>query len=643
MPDDHTIRASASANTDLSSRPKSRDFLTQNALALAADGLPVFPCSNKKLPCILRSDGGHGHLDASTDPTEVIRLFSHAGAKLIGVPCGPRSGFDVVDIDPRHDGHVWEEKNLHRLPETRCHRTGSGGRHYVFKHAPGMRNSEGKIAPGVDVRGDGGYVVFPPSAGYSIESDVDPADWPDWLLPVAMPASKTSHVRPDVKPQKRTDQLVYRYQRYVEKLLENVSSAPEGRKHDVLRNTALALGGILAAAGISHADAHAMLIQALPDSVVDWENAKRTAEWGLKEGEGKPWEIPDRPHPNGKDHAPPPAPATEPEPSAGPNPADDPPPPSGKDQPKQEQSKRKRVVNTLALVNYIEANWQSSIRINLFTETMKVSEQFPPTGEPTGKWRQFCEPADQLEATLHFQNNGFARAGKGVVLDALLAVAHRNAFHPVSDYLASLKWDGKLRVRRLFRIYFNAEIPTTNAEETAKKLSYYEHIGQCFMVSAVARIRSPGCKVDNLPVLIGPQGFGKSRAIRALCRDDAWFSDDLSPDLTEKDTKDSLVGKWLVELAEIPHVRKEVERVKAFFSRQTDRYRRAYDRMTNDWPRQCVFMGSSNDLEFIDVTGNRRFWPVEVAGPIDVAPIVRDRDQLWAEAVHMFVAGFECG
>ncbi len=300
--------------------PKSVNLLVQQALTLAAAGIPVFPCSSKKLPCIPRREGGRGHLDASTDPAEIIRMFSHAGAKLIGVSCGPRSGIDVVDIDPRHGGDEWERKNLHRLPETRCHRTGSGGRHYVFKHAPGMRNSQAKIAPGVDVRGEGGYVVFPPSAGYSIESDVDPAGWPDWLLPVAMPASKTAHVRPDVKPQQRTDQLVYRYQRYVEKLLANVSSAPEGQKHDILRNNAIALGGVLVTAGISHADAHAMLIEALPDSVVDWGNAERTAEWGLKEGEAKPLDIPDRPLPtrNGPD----PEPATPPAPG-GPDPEPD--------------------------------------------------------------------------------------------------------------------------------------------------------------------------------------------------------------------------------------------------------------------------------------------------------------------------------
>ena len=171
-------------------------------------------------------------------------------------------------------------------------------------------------------------------------------------------------------------------------------------------------------------------------------------------------------------------------------------------------------------------------------------------------------------------------------------------------------------------------------------VTYLEHVGLCFMVSAVARIRDPGRKVDYLPVMVGPQGYHKSSAIRALCANAAWFSDDLNTDLAEKDTKSSLTGKWIVELAEMPHAKKEVERVKAFITRQTDRFRRAYDRTMNDWPRQNVFIGTSNDLELIDLTGNRRFWPVEIAGPIDVSRIVADRDQLWAGAVVLHEGGY---
>jgi predicted P-loop ATPase len=305
---------------------------------------------------------------------------------------------------------------------------------------------------------------------------------------------------------------------------------------------------------------------------------------------------------------------------------------------------RRRPLNVLGLVTFIgnQPEWKDALRLNHFTESMEVRDPFPPNSRPALGVRRFSEPGDVLEAMLYFQGSGFPKAGKNLTWDTLSTVAHRNAYHPVRDYLHGLRWDGVPRLGRLFPHYFNAELPPeTDLAARDKVTAYLEHVGRCWMVSAVARVMQPGCKVDHLPVLVGAQGVGKSKAIRALCSDPGWFSDDLSPDLTQRDTKDSLVGKWIVELAEMPHVRKEVERVKAFFSRQTDRYRRAYDRLTNDWPRQCVFIGSSNDLEFIDATGNRRFWPVEVAGIIDIARIVADRDQLWAEAVHLYRGGLE--
>ena len=173
-------------------------------------------------------------------------------------------------------------------------------------------------------------------------------------------------------------------------------------------------------------------------------------------------------------------------------------------------------------------------------------------------------------------------------------------------------------------------------EQRDELVSYYENTAQCFMVGAVARAYRPGVKVDTLPVLVGPQGWNKSHAARALCPEPAWFGDDVSTALIDRDTKDSLVGKWIVELAEFPHIRREIEKVKAFFSRQTDRFRRAYAVLTRDWPRRCVFIATTNELEFIDTTGNRRFWPVQMRAPADVKAIERDRDQLWAEAVHWY-------
>jgi predicted P-loop ATPase len=284
--------------------------------------------------------------------------------------------------------------------------------------------------------------------------------------------------------------------------------------------------------------------------------------------------------------------------------------------------------------------WNGTLRFNMLTQNIEICAPFPPEDGGKQAPRPLDDPQDILSATMYFQNIGFAKAGKTVVWDALTAVAHEHAYHPVRDYLNALQWDGVERIGTLFQRYFNAELPTDPAEQD-RLVAYLEHTGIGFMVGAVARVMQPGCKVDNVPVIVGlKQGLLKSTAIRALCHDPDWFSDDISTDLIDRDTKESLAGKWIIELAEIPHIRRETEKMKAFFSRRVDRYRSAYGRASLDHPRQNVFVGTSNDLEFVDVTGNRRFWPF-ISGDIDIDAIERDRDDLWAEAAHLYRQGVQ--
>jgi Virulence-associated protein E len=304
----------------------------------------------------------------------------------------------------------------------------------------------------------------------------------------------------------------------------------------------------------------------------------------------------------------------------------------------------RRTANVLALVTHINtsAAWNDVLHFNLLTEGYEICPPFPPRDDAKEPSRPLCDPRDILAATMYFQANGFPKAGKNTAWDAVVAVAHQNTYHPVHNYLAGLRWDGTARVREVFLRYFNAELPGTDRqEERDRHVAYLEHIGTGFMVGAVARVMQPGCKNDQVPVVVGPERSRKSSAIEALCCDDSWFSDDISIDLTDRDTKESLAGKWIIELAEIPHIRRETERVKAFFSRRVDRYRSAYGKASQDHPRQCVFIGTSNDLEFVSVTGNRRFWPFRIAGAIDIAAIVADRDQLWAEALAMYQQGVQ--
>jgi putative DNA primase/helicase len=157
------------------------------------------------------------------------------------------------------------------------------------------------------------------------------------------------------------------------------------------------------------------------------------------------------------------------------------------------------------------------------------------------------------------------------------------------------------------------------------------------MIGAVARVLRPGCKMDNVLMLEGDQGRGKSTSLSILGGD--WFTD--TPfELGSKDGFLAMRGKWIIELAELDSFnRAESTRAKHFFAADKDTYREPYGRRVIDVHRQCVFAGSTNTNEYLkDDTGNRRYWPV-TTGAIDKDGLIRDRDQIWAEAVHEFKAG----
>jgi predicted P-loop ATPase len=270
--------------------------------------------------------------------------------------------------------------------------------------------------------------------------------------------------------------------------------------------------------------------------------------------------------------------------------------------------------------------WKGALAYDDFA-LKTVALRAPPWMSPGVQMPFAWTTADDILATDWLQHQGIC-VPQHVAGPAVEVAGKDRRIHPVREYLQSLTWDGTSRLRSWLTTYLGVE-PS----------SYAAAVGTRWMISAVARILSPGVKADTCLILEGPQGIKKSTALRVL--GEPWFTDQI-PELGSKDAAIQIHGVWIVEIAELESMaRTEVGRVKAFMSCQSDRFRPPYATRPIDSPRQCVFAGSVNHADYLrDDTGNRRFWPVECkAAVIDIDGLAAAKDQLWAEAVYLHFEG----
>lgn len=224
--------------------------------------------------------------------------------------------------------------------------------------------------------------------------------------------------------------------------------------------------------------------------------------------------------------------------------------------------------------------------------------------------------------------------GKEKILDGVETTAKAHSFHPIREYIQAVEWDGVPRVDMLLIRYMGAEDTEYTRAVTRKTL-----------IAAVARVFRPGIKFDYMLTIRGRQGIGKSSLIGRLAGD--WFSDSFTT-VTGKEAYEQVRRAWIIEVGELAGLKKaEVESIKNFISKREDQYRPAYGRQVEVFPRQCIFIGTTNETEFLrDATGGRRYWVVDTpnsANRVDFRQELTDEvvHQIWAEAYHYYKQGEE--
>ena len=300
-----------------------------------------------------------------------------------------------------------------------------------------------------------------------------------------------------------------------------------------------------------------------------------------------------------------------------------------------DQSQKGKVYNTATNYRRVlqdDPLLKGAIRKNLLTERIDIVK-------PLGWYRESSTLTDvDIKYLLLYFEQNYGLTVEKKIEDAVKVIANENRYHPVCDFLNSLVWDGKERIRFCLHHFLGSD--TDDYTYEALRL---------FLLGAISRVFSPGCKFEIMLCLVGGQGSGKSSFFRLLAVNDDWFSDDLKK-LDDDNVYRKMQGHWIIEMSEMIATAnaKSIEEIKSFLSRPEETYKIPYETHPADRKRQCVFGGTSNTLDFLplDRTGNRRFVPVMVYPERADVHILDDEaasrayiNQMWAEAMEIYRSG----
>lgn len=558
-------------------------------------GLAVFPLKpNDKIPLTK-----NGCKDATTDGAQVKAWWQQYPNANIGIATGSKSnGLIVIDLDVdsekgkdgKEELKKWEAQNG-ELPKTWTSTTGRGGSHLFFLTTKMIRNRAG-ILDGIDIRGEGGYIVAPPS----VHRNGNRYTWD----------TTNAHL-----PMAEANETVFKFLEYKETAEFTSFNAPETIGEGKRNDTIFKMASSLQEKGY---DDEAIL------ALLEVENQKKCVP-PLSEKELRQILSSVTRYRKGEN----------------------------KDIPVQkslsmwecrgilavnEKGKTIQSIDNICMVLRNDQDLVGRLKYNEFAFAPWVKGPLPwdLNIDNDREWTNI----DDSNIKCYLEKN-YSLSNSEKIMEALNIVMNENKFNPVCDTLNALKWDGKKRIDDLLPKYLGVV-----------KNEYSVACMRVFMLGAISRAFKAGCKFDYMPVLVGGQGVGKSTFTKMLAIKEEWNEDNFNTVESDK-AVEKLRAKWIIELAELLAVKraKEVESMKAFLTSTHDTYRAPYARRSESRARQCVFIGTTNNMRFLtDRTGNRRYLPLmvdknRVQKSIfeDLAETKAEIMQAWAEAMEIYRSG----